>query len=98
MFIFRSAIWNRLRCLFDKQLVVGCATGTFISQTFLRDFGMRLSIPLNYVVLFVFAIMIEKAFAKIALGEFRGFQDGDEEKPIVKATIKKKSPKFLYKI
>jgi len=62
MFIFRSTIWNRLRCLFDKQLVVGCATGTFISQTFLRDFGMRLSIPLNYVVLFVFAIMIEKVF------------------------------------
>ena len=31
--------------------------------------------------------MIKKAFTKIALGEFRGFQDDDEEKPIVKATI-----------
>ena len=31
--------------------------------------------------------MIKKAFTKIALGEFRGFQDEDEEKPIVKATI-----------
>ena len=30
--------------------------------------------------------MIKKAFTKIALGEFRGFQDEDEEKPIVKAT------------
>ena len=30
--------------------------------------------------------MIKKAFTKIALGEFRGFQDDDEEKPIVKAT------------
>ena len=30
--------------------------------------------------------MIKKAIAKIALGEFRGFQDEDEEKPIVKAT------------
>ena len=43
--------------------------------------------------------MIEKAFAKIALGEFRGFQDGDEEKPIVKATIKKKiSQVFIQNI
>jgi hypothetical protein len=31
--------------------------------------------------------MIKKAVAKIALGEFRGFQDDDEEKPIVKATF-----------
>ena len=39
-----------------------------------------------------------KAFTKIALGEFRGFQDGDEEKPIVKATIFKKNlPIFFTK-
>ena len=40
-----------------------------------------------------------KAFTKIALGEFRGFQDGDEEKPIVKATIFLKNlPFFLQNI
>ena len=62
MFIFSSTIWNRLCCLFDKQVVVGCATGIFISQNFLRDFEMKFLIPLNYVVLFVLAIMIEKTF------------------------------------
>lgn len=61
MFIFNSSVWNRLRCLFDKQLVVGCATGIFISQTF-RGFEIKGSIPLNHVVVFVFAICIEKAF------------------------------------
>ena len=39
--------------------------------------------------------MIKKAVAKIALGEFRGFQDDDEEKPIVKATIFLKNYNFF---
>ena len=40
--------------------------------------------------------MIKKAVAKIALGEFRGFQDDDEEKPIVKATNFLKNFQFFF--